>query len=87
MSNGKSPDRPVPATAAPGFGMTDLEEALRAPGGTQLGANLVARLDALLAQADAEAKAGLQPEQFARTVTARNALAAARDIVLKFPKG
>ncbi len=69
------------------FGITDLEEALRGPEGAALQAQLAARLEAL-GQAQAEAmRGGLAPEAYEEARRLGEALAAARDVVIRFPVG
>jgi hypothetical protein len=67
------------------FGMTDLEEALRKPGGRAVRDGLVSRLDSLMADLGTRIKAGLPPAEFTRAQAIAKALAAARAIVVAFP--
>lgn len=70
-----------------GFGMTDLEEALRGPDGERVRDETLARLDARLATVSAAIDAGLGPDVYDDAVAIRRALASARDVVLRFPTG
>ena len=76
-----------PVSDAAGFGMTDLEEKLRAPGGEELAAALLAQFSALDAAFSARIAAGLSPDDFAHATVIRNSLAAASNLLIRIPKG
>lgn len=68
------------------FGITDIEERLRADVDGQFRSELTLVLDGAAARIDAEMIAGLSPFDFERAKTIKNGLAAARAIVISFPK-
>jgi hypothetical protein len=78
---------PFPASAANlPLGMTDLEEAFRGPQGAAKGAELLSRIESLRAEIQSGIDRGLPQEDYERSQVVLQSLAAARDIVLKFPK-
>jgi hypothetical protein len=72
---------------SPGFGMTELEEALRAPGGAAVARDLLRRFIMLDEQIKSQIASGLSPDMFAKATVIINSLAAARDVLLRIPKG
>jgi hypothetical protein len=68
------------------FGMTDLEEKLRGPGGKAARAALISRLEQLGSEFAAKLKSGLTPADYAKADAIAKALAAAREIVIAFPE-
>ena len=75
------------AEQASGFGMTDLEEALRAPGGQEVAKALLKRFNSLDEALSSRIAGGLPPDAFARATVIRNSLAAASNILIRIPKG
>ncbi len=69
------------------FGMTDLEETLLSPDGRARLLVLVERMNALDAHLRCEIDAGVSPARFRELNDLRDALAAARDVVLAFDAG
>jgi hypothetical protein len=72
-----------PEELAASFRMTDLEEALFGPGGADRAKELLGRIDRLLLELDAEIRAGMPPDRFEKSKVVANALAAARDLLLR----
>ena len=66
------------------FAMTDLSEALRAEGGTQLRTEITSRFSELEAEIDASLAHGLSPADYAGAVKLLAAIIAAREIVVQF---
>jgi hypothetical protein len=67
----------------PAFGMTELEQELRGPGGAERGRELLRRFDQLHDQIEADIAAGLPPDRFKAAQTIKNSLVAARDVVAR----
>jgi type III secretion system YseE family protein len=78
-----------PATNGDGadFGMTDLEERLRGPGGAAEADRLIARLAGLRDQVEAELKRGLAPGDYQRAQDLAKSLAAAATIMIGVRRG
>lgn len=72
--------------AGTSFGMTDLEEALRGPGGEAVRDEALARLDAALDRVEAALRAGLDPRLFTPTESIRGALVTARGLLAAAPR-
>jgi len=68
----------------PAAGMTDLEDVLFGPEGSGEAKKLLARTEELQARLQADIAAGLPPEQFEKGQILANALAAARDLLVRF---
>ena len=66
------------------YGLTDLTEALRAPGGQSVRTGILGRLAELEARVSVALKQGVSPAEFTSLEKFRAALVAARDIVVKF---
>lgn len=75
------------STEAAGFGITDLEEALRGPDGRRVQEQILARLAARLAAVSSAIDQGLGAGVYDDALAIRRALASARDVVLRFPTG
>jgi hypothetical protein len=75
------------ADAAAGFGMTDLEEAVRAAGGSVVAKALLERFSSLDEALSARIAGGLPPDAYTRATVIRNSLAAASNILIRLPKG
>jgi hypothetical protein len=80
--NSDEPNTPSPIN----FGMTDLEEALRGPGGAEIAKDLIDRFDILDEQLKSQIAAGVAPDEFAKISVIRNSFAAARHILVGFPR-
>lgn len=78
------PGGPEAADGA-GFGMTDLEEALRGPDGRRVRDETLAQLEARLAEVSAAIDRGLGPDVYDAAIAIRRSLASARDVMLRFP--
>jgi hypothetical protein len=86
-----SQDKPADASKvnsilSSAIGMTDLEEALFRPGGAEKAKELLARTEQLQARVQGEISAGLPPDQFERAQILASALAAVRDLLLRFSR-
>jgi hypothetical protein len=66
--------------------MTDLEEALFGPGGAERAKGLLQRIDQMQVEVAAEIRAGLPPDRFEAAQAVANALAAARDLLVRIFK-
>ena len=84
MSNDQDAPQPEAGTEFD-FGMTDLEERLKAPGGEELQVSIVRRLEELGKETKERLDQGLQPDEYAIAETTYGALAAAHDIMVNFP--
>jgi Type III secretion system, cytoplasmic E component of needle len=78
------PTEDSPISAPFDFGMTDLEEQLRAADGEQKRAEVIDRFSALDQQIASIMLGGIPPEEFQRGRILREAIAHARKIVLAF---
>ena len=67
------------------LGMTDLEEAMRSPGGAAVRDAAVARLDAAIGRVCAELDSGLGAEGYDRAEKIRDGLTMALAVVSAFP--
>jgi hypothetical protein len=67
------------------FAMTELEEKLRAPGGSRVRQILLERFAFLNKALEIRMKPGLPPEDYSRAEALRNAIAAAQNIMINFP--
>ena len=66
------------------FGMTDIEERLRAPDGEEYRKRLLDSLEDLDSRLSSKMAPGLAPDEFERVRLLRQAVASAREIVLVF---
>jgi hypothetical protein len=76
---------PAPGGVEAGFCMTDLEELLRGPNGAAYQLECLARLDRKSSDLTKRMKAGFGQDHYEIAETAQNALAAAGDILRRFP--
>jgi hypothetical protein len=74
----------APAPDVTPFRMTDLEETLFGPRGGARTAELLERFNRLHAELDTQVAGGMPPDEYARAAAIGNALAAARDLLVRF---
>lgn len=73
----------LPDAAEPPFGMTDLEEHLRADNGAEVGAAILSRLAQLDGDIGAMVRRGLAPDDFRRAKAIQGAIAAAQGFLTR----
>jgi Type III secretion system, cytoplasmic E component of needle len=78
------PTEDSPISAPFDFGMTDLEEQLRAAGGERKRAEVIDRFSALDHQIASVMLSGIPPEEFQRGRILREAIAHAQKIIVAF---
>jgi hypothetical protein len=79
-------ERQAADAASASLRMTDLEEALFGPGGAERAKGLLQRIDQMQVEVAAEIRAGLPPDRFEAAQAVANALAAARDLLVRIFK-